>query len=121
MPLDRYPFSERYGWIQDRYGLSWRLILTNPAGQPRPWIVPTLLFVGEQCGRAEEAGAFYRTVFGNAKPGQIARYSANQPPDREGTVMFSDFRLENLWSGHASFLKMKKFDIATLERANHGE
>ena len=23
MPLDKYPFSERYGWVQDRYGLSW--------------------------------------------------------------------------------------------------
>ena len=97
MPLDRYPFSERYGWIQDRYGLSWQLILTNPAGQPRPWIIPTLLFVGEQSGRAEEAGAFYRSVFGNTEPGLIARYGANQPPDREGTLMFSDFRIENLW------------------------
>ena len=41
MPLGAYPFSERYGWIQDKYGLSWQLILTNPAGQPRPWIIPS--------------------------------------------------------------------------------
>jgi predicted 3-demethylubiquinone-9 3-methyltransferase (glyoxalase superfamily) len=97
MPLDRYPFSERYGWIQDKYGLSWQLILTNPAGQPRPWIIPSLLFVGEHCGQAEEAGAFYRSVFKDAEPGMLVRYGKNQPPDREGTVMFSDFRLENLW------------------------
>ena len=25
MPLDKYPFSERYGWIQDKYGLSWQV------------------------------------------------------------------------------------------------
>ena len=24
MELGQYPFSERYGWVQDRYGLSWR-------------------------------------------------------------------------------------------------
>ena len=32
MPLDRYPFSERYGWIADKYGVTWQLILTDPEG-----------------------------------------------------------------------------------------
>src|SRR5262245_34785824 len=41
MPLDRYPFSERYGWVQDRYGLSWQLILTNPKGEERRTIMPS--------------------------------------------------------------------------------
>lgn len=27
MPLDKYPFSERYGWLEDRYGLSWQVIM----------------------------------------------------------------------------------------------
>src|SRR4030095_780506 len=31
MPLDRYPFSERYGWIQDRYSLSWQLMVSDAA------------------------------------------------------------------------------------------
>ena len=26
MPLDSYPWSERYGWIQDRFGLSWQIV-----------------------------------------------------------------------------------------------
>ena len=26
MPLDKYPFSEKYGWIEDKYGVSWQLI-----------------------------------------------------------------------------------------------
>src|SRR5258706_7164224 len=41
MPLDTYPFSQRYGWIQDRYGLSWQLIPPNPAGEERPFIIPS--------------------------------------------------------------------------------
>ncbi len=92
MPLDTYPFSAKYGWIQDRYGVSWQIILAE--GAVEQIIVPSLLFVGEQAGKAEEAITFYAEVFGDAAVGDIARYSANQEPDREGTVAYADFRLE---------------------------
>jgi predicted 3-demethylubiquinone-9 3-methyltransferase (glyoxalase superfamily) len=29
MELSAYPFSERYGWLQDKYGLSWQIIYSN--------------------------------------------------------------------------------------------
>jgi predicted 3-demethylubiquinone-9 3-methyltransferase (glyoxalase superfamily) len=67
MPIGQYPFSEWYGWIQDKYGLSWQLILTNAEGDARPPIVPFMLFVGENCGKAEEAIKFYLSVFRNSK------------------------------------------------------
>lgn len=97
MPLDKYPFSEKYGWIQDKYGLSWQLILTNPEGEERPTIVPSLMFVGDQCGKAEEAINFYLSVFKNSKQGLIARYPGGMEPNKEGTVMFADFSLSNQW------------------------
>ena len=97
MPLDRYPFSERYGWIQDKYGLSWQLILTNPEGEPRPSIIPNLMFVGDNCGKAEEATGFYISVFEDSGRGTLARYPAGMAPDKEGNVMFTDFRLQGLW------------------------
>ncbi|MDZ7267601.1 MAG: VOC family protein [candidate division KSB1 bacterium] len=97
MPLDKYPFSERYGWIQDKYGLTWQLILTNPEGEVRPFIVPSLMFVGAVCGKAEEATDFYLSVFKNTKRGIIARYPAGMAPSKEGTIMFTDFMLENQW------------------------
>ncbi len=97
MPLEKYPFSERYGWIQDKYGLSWQLILTNPEGEERPPMIPSVLFVGDVCGKAEEASDFYLSVFKNAKRGAIARYPAGMEPDQEGAVMFTDFMLEGQW------------------------
>lgn len=97
MPLDGYPFSKRYGWVQDRYGLSWQLILTDPAGEPRPFIMPALLFTGPAYGKAEEAGAFYRSVFDDSRPGQLVRRPADEGHDKAGTVLFSDFRLDRTW------------------------
>lgn len=96
MPLDKYPFSERYGWIKDKYGVTWQLILTNPEDKPRPTVMPSLMFTGKNCGKAEEAREFYLSVFRNSKPGALFRYSGHEP-DKEGTVMFSDFMLENTW------------------------
>ena len=97
MPLDKYPFSERYGWIQDRYGLSWQLILTNPAGEVRPNIIPSLMFTGDVCGKAEDAMKFYTVIFENSRQGIIARYGPDQAPDLEGTVMFEDYMLLGQW------------------------
>lgn len=97
MALDEYPFSERYGWIQDKYGLSWQLILTDPKGEDRPPIIPSLLFVDEKQGQAEEAGQFYQSVFKNSRAGQLVHYGPDQQPNKEGTVMFSDFKLEDTW------------------------
>lgn len=97
MPLDKYPWSERYGWIQDKYGVSWQVILTNPEGEDRPLIIPSLLFVGDNYGKAEEAVRFYLSVFKNSKLGNMIHYGPGQEPNKEGTVMFSDFMLENNW------------------------
>ena len=97
MPLGEYGFSKRYGWVKDKYGLSWQLILTDPAGEERPFIIPSLLFTDSVCGKAEEASEFYLSVFKNAKRGGMHKYPAGMEPDKEGTVMFLDFMIENQW------------------------
>jgi predicted 3-demethylubiquinone-9 3-methyltransferase (glyoxalase superfamily) len=97
MPLDKYPFSQRYGWIQDKYGLTWQLILTDPDGDRRPAIVPSLMFTEKNAGKAEQAMEFYLSVFKHTKRGTVARYGADQAPDKEGTIMYADFMLENEW------------------------
>ena len=97
MPLQEYPFSKHYGWIEDKYGVSWQLMLTNPAGEDRPFIIPAIMFVGNVAGKAEEATDFYISIFKNAKRGALARYPAGTEPDKEGSIMFTDFQLEGQW------------------------
>ena len=97
MPLGEYPFSKRYGWVQDRYGVSWQLMLTDPAGEPRPPILTSLLFVGPAAGRAEEAGALYRDLFPGSRPGQLVLRPEDMGAEAAGTVLFSDFRLGDTW------------------------
>lgn len=97
MPLDAYPFSERFGWVQDRYGVSWQLILTRPEGDRRPPFVPTMMFTGDNYRKAEEAREFYLSVFKGSNAGGLLHYGSDQPPNEEGTVMFSDACLGQAW------------------------
>jgi predicted 3-demethylubiquinone-9 3-methyltransferase (glyoxalase superfamily) len=93
MELGEYPFSEKYGWLQDKYGLSWQVMFMG-GREVEQKITPTLLFVGEQCGKAEEAVNFYASVFHNAKVGDILRYGKGDEPDKSGTVKHAAFTLE---------------------------
>lgn len=63
MPLDKYPFSEKFAWVDDRFGVSWQINL----GKHHQKIVPFLMFVEQQHGRAEEAANFYVSQFPNSK------------------------------------------------------
>jgi predicted 3-demethylubiquinone-9 3-methyltransferase (glyoxalase superfamily) len=85
MPLDKYEWSEKYGWVSDRFGISWQLALgkIDSVGQK---ITPCLLFVGDQYGRAEEAIQHYTSIFKNSGTDGILRYSKNEQPDKEGNV-----------------------------------
>jgi predicted 3-demethylubiquinone-9 3-methyltransferase (glyoxalase superfamily) len=97
MELGAYPFSERYGWTQDRYGLSWQVMFMGdrPSMQKiTQKITPTLMFTGEVCGKAEEAMRFYASVFQNSPAADIVRYGKGEGTDVEGTVKHARFQLE---------------------------
>lgn len=97
MPLDKYDFSEHYGWVQDKFGVSWQLILTDPDGEPRPFIIPSLQFAGPVQNRAKEAVDFYVSTFKNAKRGSGFPYGKQVGPATAEALMFADFQLEDQW------------------------
>jgi len=96
MPLDQYDWSERYGWLNDKFGLSWQLMLGNikQVGQK---ITPLLFFTGDRRGKAEEAIHFYTSVFGDSMIDGILKYDAeDQNKFAAGTVKHAQFSIENL-------------------------
>jgi predicted 3-demethylubiquinone-9 3-methyltransferase (glyoxalase superfamily) len=97
MPLQEYPFSKWFGWVEDKYGLSWQLMLTNPEGEERPFIIPALMFIRENLGRAEEAINFYHSVFKHSKKGSMIRFTKEMDPKNEGAIQFADLMLEGAW------------------------
>lgn len=92
MPMDKYEWSEKYGWVQDRFGVSWQLSFgkLQDVGQK---FTPTLMFTGTQQGKAEQAVQFYTSVFDNSSITGILRYAAGDN-DVEGTVKHAQFNLD---------------------------
>ena len=92
MPLQEYPFSKKYAWIQDQYGVSWQLYLGESMGQK---IVPTFMFTDQQSGQAEAAMKYYMSIFEDGKMGEITRYGKRETPDEPGTVKHATFWLND--------------------------
>ncbi|MBI5510738.1 MAG: VOC family protein [Deltaproteobacteria bacterium] len=88
MPLGAYPWSERYGWVKDRFGVSWQVI-AGRRPQSGATIVPCLMFVGAQHGRAEEAMRFYAGIFPGGRVDGVERYAVGEGP--QGTVKHGRF------------------------------
>lgn len=92
MELGSYPFSEHYGWVQDKYGVSWQLMFAGDI-EIKQTITPTLMYVGDMAGKAEEAIALYTGLFDDSKVGNVMRYEAGEDPDKEGTIKHASFQL----------------------------
>lgn len=91
MPFQKYDWSDKYGWLADRYGLTWQISYgkISDVGQK---ITPSFMFVGEQYGRAEEAIQYYTSIFKDSAVGGISRHPAGGN-EREGAVAHAQFTL----------------------------
>jgi predicted 3-demethylubiquinone-9 3-methyltransferase (glyoxalase superfamily) len=107
MELGEYPFSKRYGWIQDKYGVSWQVIYAE--GDFKQSVIPVLMFAGNVSGKAEEAVGFYVSVFEDAKAEVLARYVKGEQPDKEGTVKYERFTLSGQEFGAMDSARMHDF------------
>lgn len=83
MALNSYPWSKKYGWIIDKYGVSWQIMLSEKAVVQK--IIPTLMFVNKNNGKAMEAMRFYTKTFPNSKIESVLKYkdgtASNENPE----------------------------------------
>ncbi|HET9057804.1 MAG TPA: VOC family protein [Chitinophagaceae bacterium] len=93
MPLDEYAWSKRYGWVQDKFGMTWQIMLNNEEDTLQQTLTPSLLFTADNFGKAQEAIQFYSSVFENSQTAIMAHYPMEDV--HAGKVMFCRFYLNN--------------------------
>lgn len=86
MPLQAYDWSPRYGWLADRWGMTWQIAL-GPTSAVGRTLSPSLMFTGDRFGRAEEALLDYTARFEGSSVDGVLRNDAS------GTVTHAQFRL----------------------------
>lgn len=93
MPLDEYPWSKKYGFLADKFGVCWQLML-GEIPQNGQKIMPSFLFVGEQYGKAQEAIKQYTSIFPNS---EIVDLSIDESEDTQqaGNLKFGNFKLHS--------------------------
>jgi predicted 3-demethylubiquinone-9 3-methyltransferase (glyoxalase superfamily) len=77
MPLEEYPWSISYGWVQDKFGVSWQLFTSTDSSKSQKFI-PSLMFTGHNAGKAEEAIHFYTGLFPLPEIGNILEYQEGE-------------------------------------------
>lgn len=113
MELASYPFAEKYGWVKDRYGVSWQIMFSSTMKAPQK-VTPTLMFAGDVCGRAQEAITFYTSLFRNSKIDYVVEYDGTEPADddrakvKHAGITIENFHLALMDSGKKSPLNFQQ-------------
>jgi predicted 3-demethylubiquinone-9 3-methyltransferase (glyoxalase superfamily) len=95
MALDTYPWSSKYGWLQDQFGVSWQLY-TGKKEDILQKYTPSLMFTGDQNGRSEEAINFYTSIFPNSGVQGVLKYGENGG-DVAGNVQHAQFHINGYY------------------------
>jgi predicted 3-demethylubiquinone-9 3-methyltransferase (glyoxalase superfamily) len=92
MPLDTYPWSSKYAWVQDQFGISWQL-LTDDRNDIIQKFAPCLMFTGDKAGKAEEAIHGYTGLFPDSEIQDILKYSEGE--DNTNFVKHARFKIKD--------------------------
>ena len=95
MPLNKYPWSEKYGWCADKFGVNWQFMLKHESSSK---VMPHLLFTGNNAGKASEAIQYYTSLFDHSKTIKIDTYQKGEP-DVEGFIKYAQFEINDLAFG----------------------
>jgi predicted 3-demethylubiquinone-9 3-methyltransferase (glyoxalase superfamily) len=91
MEYATYPWAQKYGWLEDKYGLSWQLSLSEHHKLDQK-ITPMLMFTGNMAGKTKEALESYTHIFPESKIEMQVPYEKGEG-DTEGFIKHSRFTL----------------------------
>lgn len=95
MELGEYPWSKKYGWVRDKFGVTWQVYLGMQGNQK---IIPTLMYIHENNGKAMEAMELYTGIFPNSKIESVLKYGegvGNETHEEPENVQHAAFTLDN--------------------------
>ncbi len=88
IPYNQYPWAAKYGWLKDKYGLTWQIMLSEETS-----LMPSLLFSETNLGNAKPAIEFYSKIFENSAILKLNSYDQNTP--FAGNINYSETSLNN--------------------------
>ena len=91
MPLDTYPWSPRYGFLTDRWGVSWQ-VSQGPVADVGQAVTPALIYTGPVLGKARAAMQLYQRAFPGGTVDGIMEHDGSGP-DAAGTILHAQMRL----------------------------
>lgn len=95
MDLGEYPWSKKYGWVRDQFGVTWQINLSDEKSDQK--IIPTLMFIHHNNGKAEKAMEFYTSIFPDSKIGRILKYGdgiGNESHEIAQNVQHAHFEID---------------------------
>ena len=107
MELGEYPWSKKYGWVRDQFGVTWQIYLGEKQGDQK--IVPTLMFIHENNGKAQKAMNLYTSIFPNSKISGILKYGegvGNETHEIPENIQHAAFELD----GYTFFCMDNSYD-----------
>lgn len=107
MPLDAYPWSKKYGWVRDQFGVTWQIFLDEKQNGQK--IIPTMMFIHQNNGRAMEAMELYTRIFPNSKIGNVLKYGdgiGDENHEVPGNIQHAHFEVD----GYSLFCMDNSYD-----------
>ena len=100
MELGAYPWSKKYGWVRDQFGVTWQISLSEKQVDQK--IIPNLMFIHENNGKAHKAMDFYTKIFPDSKLLNILKYN-------DGLGEKSGENFENIQQAHFQIAQFSFF------------
>lgn len=111
MDIGGYPFNEKFGWLEDKYNISWLFYLATEEQLCPYSIVPVVMFGDDVAGQAEEAMKFYSHVFNRTKYRGVYHYPKGLGSGNRDYLMHGELQLEGQCFGFMDSLQEHGFNF----------